>query len=271
MSEKKKTTSDYWDERANREYCYKNEKFYTITPIPYYYSRRKVILKKIEKLIEYKNYKSICDFGCGDGEYIIKLKKEGIKFYGIDASPKMIELAQARTSDITDIEYEVSSKGISIDQKFDLIYSSAIWAHINEEEVCKLYMNIHEHLLGEGSFIICEQVAPFYYEGNNYIRRTSEQYARLLKKAGFQIVKVETIDFWLHRILFEKHFVKKYVARKKYINRNPDEVKIELNKNKIYRFLSLLLTKLSIPHVFQGEKDNKIVNRWGYVFIIAKK
>lgn len=271
MKTEEKTTSDYWDKRADREYCYKNEKFYTITPIPYYYQRRKLILKRIKNILMQKQYKRICDFGCGDGEYIVQLNRNGKSFYGVDASENMIELAKKRTADMPNVQFEVSEVGIGEKELFDLVYSSAVWAHINEEAVKGLYANIYEHLNENGVFIICEQVAPYYYEGKNYIRRTSEQYIDLLEKAGFSVVNIETIDFWLHRILFEKHLVKKICARKKYVDRSQEEVKIQLNKNSAYRLVSLILTKLSIPNIFEVRSKGKIKNRWGYSFVVAVK
>jgi len=33
---------DYWNERGNKLFYYKGEPFYTVTPIPYYYRRRKI-------------------------------------------------------------------------------------------------------------------------------------------------------------------------------------------------------------------------------------
>lgn len=226
-----KTTSVYWNERAKRKYYYKNEEFYTTTPIPYYYRRRKIILKKIEKLIAANKCAEICDFGCGDGEYIKHLYKPDINFYGLDASVEMINEAKTRMSTLTDnkISFEVSSEGLGINKDFDLIYSSAVWAHISNEEARKLFNNIYRHIKDEGLFIICEQTAPYYYEGHNYIRRTGTQYSDLLKEAGFEVVEAEYIDFWLHRILFEYRFVKKLCNRKSVLN--SDEFRIQLKKN----------------------------------------
>ncbi len=272
MDNHKKTTSDYWDERARKEFSYKKEKFYTITPIPYYYRRRKVVLKKLEELIDKSGSRQICDFGCGDGEYISHLYKNGYMFYGVDASDKMIEAARERTNVCKGgVEFEVSSDGIGIERSFDLVYSSAIWAHINEEEVRRLYANIFQHIKEKGIFIICEQTAPYYYEGNNYIRRTTMQYVDLIREAGFEVIEGKIIDFWLHRILFEKKLVKKICRRKKYSGKEQDELKIQLNKSIIYRFVSLILTKLSVPHIYKCLKKGKVINRWGYCFIVAIK
>lgn len=71
--------TNYWDERAKISYQYKKETFYTITPIPYYYCRRAKIyslltqwIKKIETENNSNNI-SVCDYGCGDGQYILHL------------------------------------------------------------------------------------------------------------------------------------------------------------------------------------------------------
>jgi len=42
----------YWDDRGGVSYCYKGETFYTVTPIPYYYRRRAVLLALMRPLIE---------------------------------------------------------------------------------------------------------------------------------------------------------------------------------------------------------------------------
>lgn len=63
----------YWDDRASKSFIYKNEHFYTITAVPYYYKRRQFILKLLKKCIEKNGVQSICDYGCGDGEYLRKL------------------------------------------------------------------------------------------------------------------------------------------------------------------------------------------------------
>ena len=114
---------------------------------------------------------------------------------------------------------------------FDLVYSTAIWAHLNDEEVCVLYKNAYQHIKHGGGVIICEQTAPYCYAGKNYLRRTTEQYVDLLKSTGFEVKEVTVIDFWLHRILMERHLVKWICARKMYVNIEPDEIKVALNRN----------------------------------------
>lgn len=79
----------YWDNRADLEYEYKGEKFYTMTAVPYYYARRGVIINELKKII--RNGMSVCDFGCGDGVYIRKIENtRRCFFHGVDISEHMI-------------------------------------------------------------------------------------------------------------------------------------------------------------------------------------
>lgn len=260
------SSDKYWDNRASKEYIYKGEKFYTITAIPYYYKRRRIILKNIESLI-CDNYK-ICDFGCGDGEYIryFSCKKDNCSFHGVDISEDMINVAKNR-NDSNNKTWEISSDGIHKNQLFDLVYSSAVFAHISDADVQTLFSNIYEHVEKEGAFVICEQTAPFRYEGATYIRRPLNEYIGLLQKAGFKKFECLIIDFWLHRIIFERGIGKYFI--KKYLTKNPNEDKqlamVNLNRNKMYKLFSTICATLSIPRVFKKK------NRWGYCFIVAKQ
>ncbi len=112
---------NYWNDRANKMYMYKKEKFYTITPIPYYYKRRKVIIDLLAKHIITSKAADVCDYGCGDGEYLRLAadhlnKKESqnqfVKWTGIDISDEMLKKAKYNCRLIRDINLEVSGTGI---------------------------------------------------------------------------------------------------------------------------------------------------------------
>lgn len=118
-----------------------------------------------------------------------------------------------------------------------------------------------------GAFVLCEQIAPYRYSGKGFIRRTLDEYNSLLMSCGLKPVNVKIIDFWFHRIIFErvisKLFIKYY--KKKYKIYDKETIMIKLNNNKYYRGISWICTKLSIPHVFNA------ANGWGYCIIVAKK
>jgi len=56
--------ANYWNSRGSNFFKYKGEYFYTITPIPHYYKRRKLLLNLIGERLRDKN--AVLDYGCGD-------------------------------------------------------------------------------------------------------------------------------------------------------------------------------------------------------------
>ena len=139
----------YWDYRGSISYEYKGETFYTITPIPYYYARRKSILKLIYNFISKRNCNKICDYGCGDGVYLSHLKQMGLEcdMCGIDISPEMIERAKMNCKDYDNIHFSLSEgKGISCEEKYDCIYSSAVFAHVDDAIVETIFSDLEAHL-----------------------------------------------------------------------------------------------------------------------------
>lgn len=256
----------YWEERALREYKYKDEAFYTITPVPYYYARRKIILNYLDKIITKSKSRTICDFGCGDGEYINKLYKDSRIFYGVDASENMIKLAKRNTKG-KNVEFGVSSTGISGDGIYDIVYSSAVWAHINDHDMSSLLDDISKKIKPEGGFVLCEQCAPYRYERSTYMRRTYSEYKKMLEVHGLHPVFCTRIDFWAHRILFERNIAKKFYAKEKArTNIEDDLVKIICNRKKSFQIVSKIFTAISIPNKFRRNLDG-----WGYIFIYAIK
>jgi ubiquinone/menaquinone biosynthesis C-methylase UbiE len=57
-------------------------------------------------LLKYVRNKKILDLGCGTGRHTIILKKRGAKVWGLDLSPKMLEIAK---SEIKDVDFKVGS------------------------------------------------------------------------------------------------------------------------------------------------------------------
>lgn len=267
----KQQEEEYWQKRAKNEYLYKNETFYTITPIPYYYDRRKIIVKKLCGLIDQYQFNKICDLGCGDGEYLKKIYRDDKTFYGVDISENMITLAKMRADkDTMNILYEVSENGIRCADQLDFVYSVALFAHVNDETMKALFKNIYEHITPGGVLCICEQVAPRECNGAEWKRRTFQSYINALEEAGFKRhTEFENfrIDFRFHRVVFERHlakwFYKKYM---KQYSSDMETARIECNKNKVFVFCSWLATKLSIMKTHKKQLEG-----WGYCFICVRK
>lgn len=267
-----------WDKRASLFTEYKGEKFYTITPIPYYHARRGIIIQSL--IDEIRNQikttgqtdrqsrpLSICDFGCGDGIYIHLLHNavNSCIFHGVDLSPEMIELSKNNTEGVS-ATFEVSENGIQEDHIFDIIYSSAIFAHVQDETMAQLFLNIANHCSSEGLFIICEQVSPFRYGGETFTRRTCEEYIQMAEQVGFRVCNNFVIDFPIHRILFERKIQKHFVSHiQKKNNLSKSEVLVSLNRNRLYRLLSHMCVTLSHPRIFHK------LDHFGYFYSVFQK
>lgn len=261
----------YWSNRANKMYMYKGERFYTITPVPYYYKRRKVIINLLAKCIAASKVKDVCDYGCGDGEYLRLLgdclDKKGmggkISWGAVDISNEMIKKAEQNCRSIKDLNLEVSGIGIIGKKYYDIIYSVAVFAHVDDRLINQLLKNFSEHMSEQGKLIICEQVGTRRVEGETYIRRTVAEYRDIMEKAGFSVKEVKLIDFWAHRIFFERKIAKQFYNKMK--GATYHDRQIEANRHFFFKICSAFFTSLSKPYIFNRH------NGWGYVFMIAHK
>jgi len=217
-------------------YQYKGETFYTVTPIPYYYKRRALLLALIEPLIANATVKDVCDFGCGDGWYIQYFgnRYPAKKYYGLDISRSMLECAK-RASPFATLRH---GDRIDFANHFDLIYSIAVLQHVPDDVIKKLFANINETLCTKGRFVFFEATGVKRTEGETWYRRTTYEYARFAEDAGFEIEQRQLIAFPFHN-LFERKIAPYY---KRFIVRGFDsnERSINANKSVLFKFLSLL-------------------------------
>jgi SAM-dependent methyltransferase len=51
-------------------------------------------IERVADLLEKKGSKRVLDLGCGTGRHLIYLSKKGFEVYGLDASPKALEIAE---------------------------------------------------------------------------------------------------------------------------------------------------------------------------------
>lgn len=259
--------SNYWDNRAKEYILYKDELFYTISAVPYYYARRGVIIRMLKELMGKYKVQSLLDIGCGDGRYMSMLCSKGIRMYGVDSSKEMIERAKKKSPGG---RFKVSCTGYIGAEQFDMVYIVAVMAHLQDEVVLNLLKNAYNHLSDGGVICLCEQVAPYYLDGNGWQRRTVEQYCNLLNKAGFKYFNKDytgIIDFKYHRCIFERYIAKFFYKYYKmfYKDMTETDVRILSNHNKVFLCLSEFFTKVS-SFSFSHKKSG-----WGYSFICMEK
>lgn len=142
----------YWDKRANKTVKYKGELFYTITPIPYYYERRKILLKHIKHFFTEFHAENILDLGCGDGEYIYQLYERGKRLHGVDISAEMIKLATEKCRNCN-ISFEVSGDGVHERNNFDIAYIISVLAHVDDNTADILLKSAHQSIAKGGGYL----------------------------------------------------------------------------------------------------------------------
>lgn len=257
-------SEQYWNDRCSHCYTYKGEQFYTITPVPYYYARRKKIIYMLERIVDKFYINKILDVGCGDGEYVYRLCKKypEKEIHGIDISDKMIRQAEDRCSG-EKVRFFTDMQDIA--GKYDMAYTICVLAHIDDKDVNQLLKDMYNQLEEGGIICLCEQVAPNERAGNGWKRRTSDQYVKMIKNAGFVLDKKYNyrIDFAVHRLLFERHIAKWFYEKKKVDNE--EYFRQECNKDRLFVTISRLLTFLSFHRM------KRTLNGWGYVFLCGKK
>lgn len=193
--------SELWQKRGELSYIYKNEAFYTITPIPNYYYRRKKLLGFIDSFLEtYNNGKSkMLDFGCGDGFYLEYVKNQFpyIKLSGCDLSESMLSRAMQRVDG--DVQLLIADGEIPFDQQFDLIVAFSVIGFIVEDNrVEKLFKDAYNHLLPGGALITFDAVADVPRGTEKWKRRTEKWYEEVAQSAGFTLGKKHMIAFPLY-------------------------------------------------------------------------
>jgi ubiquinone/menaquinone biosynthesis C-methylase UbiE len=94
--------------------------------------------------------KKVLDLGCGTGRHTIILKKRGAKVWGLDLSPKMLEIAK---SEIKDVDFKVGTV-YNLPYRsnfFDIVVSGLVVGYFND--IDKAFKEIHRVLKNNGIFV----------------------------------------------------------------------------------------------------------------------
>lgn len=263
---------DYWNRRARYSCFYKNEAFYTITPVPLYYYRRKYLLDRLIPFVAAPQTDKICDFGCGDGWYIQFFDKRfpGKQWTGMDISQEMLNQAIGKSPKANFVllspEEEASQLSQVVDDLFDLVYAIAVFAHIlDDSKVEELFFTITNKLRPGGKFVMFEQTAPQHVVGNSFCRRLSANYKSIAERCGLIVESSQLIKFPAH-IFFERKIAPYFY--KYYANVEKDDflARMRANHNLYFRLLSRIAIVCSPKYVWPDEGQY-----WGNSFIVFRK
>jgi SAM-dependent methyltransferase len=140
------------------------------------------------------------ELGIGTGRVALPLAARGLKMYGIDSSPAMLEKLRAKPGS-EDIQlHQGSFVNIPFEEKFDLIFVvfSTFYGLLTQEEQIQCFQSVAAHLNSNGLFVI-EAFVPDLtrYQGGQSVRvvQLENQQSRLVASLLDPVNQIITSQF----------------------------------------------------------------------------
>lgn len=144
-------------------------------------------------MINPKEKSKILDVGCGTGGllYLLNKMNRNFKLYGIDISPKMLEIAKSK---LIKADYKLLSvEEINSKNFYDYIFCTDAFHHYENQDLAM--QNLYRALKKEGYLIIVDlDFGIFNYifhkiEPGNSKMNSSFEFRNLFKKYGFKEIR----------------------------------------------------------------------------------
>lgn len=143
--------------------------------------------------------KSVLEIGVGTGRLAVRVAPLCGEFVGIDISPKTVKRAKENLSSCKNVNIICADfLSFDFDRKFDVIYSSLTFMHIEDKQ--QAVNKIAGLLNGAGRFVLSIDKSPseFIDAGTRKIRifpDTPVEMAECIKTAGLTILKGYDTEF----------------------------------------------------------------------------
>lgn len=147
---------------------------------------------EVQKIMTYvtpflSHYGSVLDFGCGVGRLTRAFKDYFQNSFGIDISPKMIEMAQQFSSEKSGICFQPLDPNDLWERKdhYDFIYSSLVFQHLSPNLTREYLQLLLSQLAPKGLFVF--QLTDKYLPANN--PTTIEAVEKLMQNKVFNFFR----------------------------------------------------------------------------------
>ena len=197
-----------WNERAGEDANYyvafgrreqeEDEFFATAAPV----------IKALEwELPRLQGRDAALEIGCGPGRLMRPMSRDFKEIHGVDVSDAMIKLARERLRD-TPNAFPHHSSGSDLrmfpDEKFDFVYSYAVFQHIPSADVVFQYLREARRVLKTGGILRCQinglPPSAKQYDTWSGVRIAPEQITQFTLDYDFQLLALEMIHtqyMWL--------------------------------------------------------------------------
>lgn len=163
----------------------------------------------------------ILEIGCSSGAELKALYEDGFNnLTGIDMDPAAIDLARKRNGNIVFFSGDAKEFLKKSVEKWDFIYSVAVFEHIEKKDVIDMIKLIKEHLTEEGSMLIgVPNMQWIYASYERYMDFThengfTEDSLIEVLKTHFDKIKISYGDFTKNKTIKQK--VSRYLLWKLY-------------------------------------------------------
>lgn len=149
-------------------------------------------------LLDLSCEKSVLEIGCGTGRLAVRVAPKVGRFLGIDISKKTVERAREHLKNCNAEIVKGDILYFETQEKFNLIYSSLTFMHIEEKQ--ELIKKIKSLLTAGGKVVVSldKNQSEFLDFGSYKLKvypDTPENITKLLKEENFKNVTVYEVDF----------------------------------------------------------------------------
>ena len=140
------------------------------------------------------------EIGCGPGRLLRPMSRHFGEIHGVDVSDQMIALAKERLRDTANaFPHHSSGSDLSLfpDEKFDFIYSYAVFQHIPSRDVVLNYLSEARRVLKTGGVLRCQLngLPPHakQYDTWSGVRISPEEIVQYSREQDMQLLVIEQI------------------------------------------------------------------------------
>jgi SAM-dependent methyltransferase len=140
------------------------------------------------------------EIGCGPGRLMKPLARHFTEIHGVDVSDEMIRLAKERLADTPNaVPHHGTGSDLSQfpDEKFDFVYSYAVFQHIPSRDVVFNYLREARRVLKTGGILRCQinGLPPHakQYDTWNGVRISPQEIEAFAREQDFQLLVIEQV------------------------------------------------------------------------------